>query len=129
MRGLKWLKQVDEMDKNQLKYAQQHLANERTFLAWIRTVIAIVGVGFLTTSLHFTIGVHRDARIDLISIVLGMFACALGLIITVLATSAYLQKRRQIHDGTFQSSSANVILIAIFMVILLSMIVLYFSFL
>lgn len=52
------------MEKNQLKYAQQHLANERTFLAWIRTVIAIVGVGFLTTSLHFTIGVHRDARID-----------------------------------------------------------------
>ncbi|MDF9760288.1 hypothetical protein OKW24_002061 [Peribacillus simplex] len=40
------------MEKNQLKYAQQHLANERTFLAWIRTVIAIVGVGFLTTSLH-----------------------------------------------------------------------------
>ncbi|WP_241663292.1 DUF202 domain-containing protein [Peribacillus simplex] len=47
------------MEKNQLKYAQQHLANERAFLAWVRTVIAIVGVGFLATSLHFTIGVHR----------------------------------------------------------------------
>ncbi|MFD6441208.1 YidH family protein, partial [Peribacillus sp. NPDC060186] len=74
------------MEKNQLKYAQQHLANERTFLAWIRTVIAIVGVGFLTTSLHFTIGKYRDDRIDLISIVLGMFTCTLGLVITVLAT-------------------------------------------
>ncbi|MGE6375608.1 YidH family protein [Peribacillus muralis] len=123
------MKHNDDMDKNQLKYAQQHLANERTFLAWIRTVIAIVGVGFLTTSLHFTIGVHRDARIDMISIVLGMFACALGLIITVLATAAYLQKRRHIHEGTFRPSSVNVILIAVFMVILLSMIVLYFSFL
>lgn len=116
------------MEKDQLKYAQQHLANERTFLAWIRTVIAIVGIGFLATSLHFTIGVHRDARIDLISIVLGMFACALGLVITVLATFGYLQKKRQINEGTFRPSSAHVILIAVFMVILLSMIILYFVF-
>lgn len=82
-----------------MKYAQQHLANERTFLAWIRTVIAIVGVGFLTTSLHFTIGVHRDSRIDLISIVLGMFTCALGLVITVLATFGYLQKKNKSLKG------------------------------
>ncbi|WP_434547743.1 YidH family protein [Peribacillus frigoritolerans] len=116
------------MEKNQLKYAQQHLANERTFLAWVRTVIAIVGVGFLATSLHFTIGVHRDPRIDLISIVLGMFACALGLVITVLATIGYLQKKRQINEGTFRPTSAHVILIAVFMVILLSMIILYFVF-
>ncbi|MFS0765198.1 YidH family protein [Peribacillus phoenicis] len=88
------------MEKNQLKYAQQHLANERTFLAWVRTVIAIVGVGFLATSLHFTIGVHRDPRIDLISIVLGM--CALGLVITVLATFGYLQKKRQINEGAHE---------------------------
>lgn len=59
------------MEKNQLKYAQQHLANERTF------VIVIVGVCFLATSIHFTFGVHRDLRIDLISIVLGMVHWAL----------------------------------------------------
>ncbi|MFJ7637456.1 YidH family protein [Peribacillus sp. NPDC097206] len=116
------------MDKNQLKYAQQHLANERTFLAWIRTVIAIVGVGFLTTSLHFTIGVYRDARIDLISIVLGMFTCFLGLVITILATVSYLQKKKQINEETFKPSSAQVILIAVFMLILLLMVILYFLF-
>ncbi|MDQ7863297.1 hypothetical protein RCO48_26380 [Peribacillus frigoritolerans] len=55
-----------------------------------------------------------DARIDLISIVLGMFACALGLVITVLATIGYLQKKRQINEGTFEPSSAHVILIAVF---------------
>ena len=30
---------------NQLLYTQQHLANERTYLAWIRTAIAIIGIG------------------------------------------------------------------------------------
>lgn len=116
------------MDRNQLKYAQQHLANERTFLAWVRTVIAIVGVGFLTTSLHFTVGVYRDARIDLISILLGMFTCFLGLVMTILATKSYLQKKKQINEETFKPSGAQVILIMIFMIIMLFMIILYFLF-
>jgi putative membrane protein len=25
---------------------QQHLANERTYLAWIRTAITVIGLGF-----------------------------------------------------------------------------------
>ncbi|MFJ9383338.1 hypothetical protein ACIROD_06225 [Peribacillus sp. NPDC101481] len=70
-------------------------------------MIAIVGVGFLATSIHFTFGVHRDPRIDLISIVLGMFTCALGLVITVLAKFGYLQKKRQIYEGTFRPSSST----------------------
>lgn len=36
------------------KYIQQHLANERTYLARIRTRITIIGVGFLITNLHFS---------------------------------------------------------------------------
>ncbi|MFJ7684476.1 DUF202 domain-containing protein [Peribacillus butanolivorans] len=29
-----------------VKFAQQHLANERTYLAWIRTSVSIVRVRF-----------------------------------------------------------------------------------
>ena len=35
------------------KYVQQHLANERTFLAWVRTGIAMAGIGFLAASFGF----------------------------------------------------------------------------
>ncbi|GAB6256445.1 YidH family protein [Peribacillus sp. N1] len=66
-----------------------------------------MGGGFLATSLHFTFGVHRDPRIDLISIVQGMFTCALGLVIAGLAKFGYLQKKRQINEGTFEPSSAT----------------------
>ena len=79
-------------ENNQLKYAQQHLANERTYLAWIRTVVSIVGVGFLTTSLHFTIGVRRNPTIDMLSIVLGIFACILGIAVILLATKITLKR-------------------------------------
>ncbi|MFV2050629.1 DUF202 domain-containing protein [Metabacillus sp. YM-086] len=44
-------------ENNQLKYAQQHhLENERTYLTWIRTVVSIVGIGFLTTSSILLLG-------------------------------------------------------------------------
>ncbi|MDU0205380.1 YidH family protein [Paenibacillus sp. MAH-36] len=35
------------------KLVQQHLANERTFLAWVRTGIATIGLGFLATGIVF----------------------------------------------------------------------------
>ncbi|MBA2939730.1 DUF202 domain-containing protein [Paenibacillus sp. CGMCC 1.16610] len=35
------------------KLVQQHLANERTFLAWVRTGIATVGLGFLASGVVF----------------------------------------------------------------------------
>ena len=117
-------------DKNQLKYAQQHLANERTYLAWVRTVIAIVGIGFLNTSLHFTIGVQRNSVIDMISLALGVFAVLLGFIIIVLATVAYFNKKKQImNDESFTPSNTSVSLVSALMIIILIFILAYFLYL
>ena len=54
------------------KYIQQHLANERTFLAWIRTAIAVIGVGFLATNLHFTMKSVLSPIGDLLANVIGL---------------------------------------------------------
>jgi len=34
-------------EKNLIDRSREHLANERTFLAWIRTSIALMGFGFV----------------------------------------------------------------------------------
>ena len=111
---------------NQLKYAQQHLANERTYLAWIRTAISIVGVGFLATSLHFTLGNIRNPTIDILSIVLGIFACFFGIIVIFITTSNYKKKQDQITKEIFIPSQTNISFISGMLIILILLIITYF---
>lgn len=35
------------MDNSDNSHSQQHLANQRTFLAWLRTCVALIGLGFV----------------------------------------------------------------------------------
>lgn len=117
---------TEEEAKQQLKYAQQHLANERTYLAWIRTAISIVGVGFLATSLHFTIGNIRDPLIDILSVLLGIFACIFGFVIIITTTRNYKKKRRYIMEEKFYPSDRHITLISIMLGIMILLILFYF---
>ena len=112
--------------KNQLLYTQQHLANERTYLAWIRTGISIVGVGFLATSLHFTMGVIRNQFVDAFTIALGIFACIFGLTIIFSATQNYKKKRLQIINETFYPSNMHITLISSMLAVMIIMVIIYF---
>src|SRR5919112_6234036 len=38
---------MSKNEKHKSDYSQQILANERTFLAWVRTCIALIGLGFI----------------------------------------------------------------------------------
>jgi putative membrane protein len=111
-----------------VKYAQQHLANERTYLAWIRTAISIVGVGFLTTSLHFTIGSNRNHFIDSLAIILGIFACIIGITTGILSTIQYSRKRREIQEGIYIPSNRSIIFISTLFTIMIFLIFTYLSF-
>ncbi|WP_257346733.1 YidH family protein [Pseudalkalibacillus decolorationis] len=87
---------------NQLQYAQQHLANERTYLAWIRTAIAIIGIGLLT--LHFFFGNLNYPFANILVLVIGISTAVFGVAITLIATLSYLQKKKQIESQIFYSS-------------------------
>src|SRR5918997_5335070 len=47
-------------DKPNPDRSQQHLANERTFLAWIRTSVALIGLGFIIAKFNFFMDEFRQ---------------------------------------------------------------------
>jgi putative membrane protein len=107
------------------KYIQQHLANERTFLAWVRTAIALIGVGFLFSNLHFTLGNSLDNMSDLLAVVIGILSGILGIVIIVLATMSYMLKRDAINSKTFKSSKPMIIILASISITIILIYILY----
>lgn len=86
------------------KYIQQHFANERTFLAWVRTCITIIGVGFLITNLHFST-LNRTLPItDLLAKFIGLASIGVGVLTLIVATISYFLKGRDINQQTFRFS-------------------------
>ena len=105
------------------KYIQQHLANERTYLAWVRTAIAIIGIGFLATSLHFNTGLQSILD-DRIAISISVFSIIIGIATLLLSTIIYFRNRKNINTQTFHSSFK----IILFMTIIIAVVFLLFLF-
>lgn len=114
--------QKDEIKEQEIKqtvdskYIQQHLANERTYLAWIRTAIAIIGVGFLVTNLHFNMMSSLSPIGDLLANLIGITSVGLGIITILMATIVYLKKVKTINQQTFTASKKYIITLSILII-------------
>lgn len=83
------------------KYIQQHLANERTYLAWIRTSITIIGVGFLITNLHFSSLTENIIIGDRLAQTIGLTSIFVGIMTLSMSTIGYFKKGHDINQQTF----------------------------
>lgn len=83
------------------KYIQQHLANERTFLAWIRSGLTLIGVGYLAGKLHFFLSMFPNQKSDFYARTIGIASIVCGLITMIMATFSYFRKRQAINEQTF----------------------------
>ena len=101
-----------------------HLANERTFLAWIRTSIGIMAFGFVVEKFAFFIKqmslILGKADIENTSppshgysAIVGIFLVGLGTLMVMLAFVRYKNVERQIDENTYQPSSILYILLTI----------------
>jgi inner membrane protein YidH len=89
--------------------ARDHLANERTFLAWVRTGVAIVVFGFAIG--RFSIAIRqlmqlqgRTPQTPGLSVWLGTLSIVAGVALTFAGLLRYRKTREQIDTGTFQPS-------------------------
>lgn len=113
---------------NDSKYIQQHLANERTYLAWVRTSITIIGVGFLITNLHFAMLSKAVAMGDALAQIIGVISIAVGVITLILATINYFKKGREINTQTFRYTKELVVFLTTALIIIFLVFGAYYSF-
>jgi putative membrane protein len=111
-------KERDNIPTLDSKYIQQHLANERTFLAWIRTAIAIIGVGFLVTNLHFNMKESLSPVGDLLANMIGIASVGIGIITIIMATVVYLIKINTINNQTYTASKKYIITLSVFIIVI-----------
>jgi putative membrane protein len=99
---------------------RDHLANERTMLAWVRTSIAIMALGFVVARFGLLIrelrqvsATHAASAATGISTAFGTVLVLCGALLTILALLRYVRTGRAIEAGAYRwSPLLNVLLAA-----------------
>lgn len=118
---------------------RDHLANERTFLAWIRTSIGIMAFGFVVEKFGLfikqigyflaaqglpqtsSLAAHREGY----SPAFGICLVGLGALIGFLAFLKYLHMEKQIEEGAFHHSTKLAIATTVLIVVMGAFLVIY----
>lgn len=104
---------------------RDHLANERTYLAWMRTAIALMGFGMVIVRLRY-FQIPQLPRPG-IGWKLGLLFSCIGLMTVLLSTLEYFSVRRDIDDDTYEPAGRWIILFSL-AITLLATGVIYFIF-
>lgn len=107
--------------------AQEHLANERTFLAWLRTDIALISLGFVLARLGPWLdeGKSDAARVIKHASPLGLGLIAFGALLTFLAAWRYDAVNREIEAGLVKTDRALVWFVAVAITVLAAALIVY----
>ena len=113
------------------KKVTDHLANQRTFLAWIRTGLATITFGFvverfglLLRELGIKIGLTEVLPIHYSSF-FGVSLTLLGVIMMIVALVEFLQIRRSIDSESFHPPAAFSIILTILAALIGALLALY----
>lgn len=95
---------------------RDHLANERTYLAWMRTAVSLMGFGVVIVRVRhfFPPQVHRPGN----GWKLGLVFSLVGLLTVLLTTQQYFAIRHAIDEDTYEPSSRWVILFSLAVTVL-----------
>ena len=99
------------MDNNDTKL-REHLANERTFLAWVRTAVALIGLGFVIVKfalflkeISILFQVNSIPVQEEFSSVIVIIIIAFGVALPPFAFYQYKKVEKQINSQSYKASS------------------------
>ncbi|MEO8957446.1 MAG: DUF202 domain-containing protein [Rudaea sp.] len=119
-----------QMEVPEDKFATEFLANERTFLAWVRTSVAVISLGFVIArfgvwlrELALQIAPQSQRSHIATSLYIGVAMMGVGGLLTVLAARRYHVVNLAIEHGRVSTDRGLVILVtAIVSVLAIAMI-------
>ena len=100
---------TDAKKQPRVQNRRVHMANERTFLAWIRTSIGIMAFGFIIEKVLVPDAAQEKEPFAF----LGILVVILGAGAALLATYRFLKTKREIVEDTFRPSMIADVLLAI----------------
>jgi len=123
---------VSETSTTKARDRRVHMANERTFLAWIRTSISIMAFGFVVEKFSlfvkqfsYYLGKEATPPAPGYSSVFGVILVALGAAMGILAFIRYRSVERQIDEDTYAPSKVLSVLLALSVLVIGVFLVLY----
>ena len=122
---------MDELKKQ--GNPSDHLANERTFHAWIRTSIGIMAFGFVVVKfslfvkqISLILGKENIIQSKGYSGIMGIALVAVGSLTAIFSYTRYKQTEKQLNNGDYKHSSllitiltALIFLVSVFLVVYL----------
>ncbi len=130
---------IDDKKPAKILNRRVHMANERTFLAWIRTCIGIMAFGFVVEKFALFVrqisyfveksGIAKNHTIPVThsySSILGIFLVGIGVLMGLLSFIRFIKIEKQIDEDTYRPSlvpdtllTMSVLVIGIFLIIYL----------
>ncbi len=87
--------------------ATDHLANERTFLAWVRTGIALIGFGFVIAKFAIFLDLIKGTKeVSLSSsVIYGEVLIFMGALTITYGIYSYIAVEKDLQKGEYKSRS------------------------
>lgn len=108
------------------KRAVEYLANERTFLAWVRTSISLIGIGAVLAKITPALRAATEGRLHFgSSLTVGIALMGFGAIISGLAAWRYHVVNLAIERGQVKADIGLILLVTILVITLAVVMSLY----
>ena len=111
---------------------REHLANERTFLAWMRTSIGIMAFGFVVVKfalfvkqISMMLGKENLIHSTGYSGIVGIILVSVGAVTAILSFIKYKQTEKQLNEGNYKYSSLLITLLTVFIFLISVLLIVY----
>lgn len=105
---------------------REHLANERTLLAWVRTGIGLISVGFVVERAGaVAAGSPGGSETALVSEIFGLALVALGCVTLLVGAVQFFRNRLMIAAGVYSAKAGPYMVIVVGSLLVAAAFILY----